>query len=497
MTENIERPQIGLEIASTADGRDITRAMTGPLLMPSDGILRTRGAGLRVYEQVKSDWQVASTFLQRRNAVTSAEWQVEAASDRRVDKKAADHLRKNLQAVGWDRVTDLMLWGVFYGYSVAEVRWEYSNGLLGWSGIKVRNRRRFSFTPEGELRLLTRQHMHDGEPAPKPYFWHFATGADHDDEPFGMGLAHWLYWPAFFKRNGIAFWMRFLEKFAAPTAVGKFEPGATSEEKQRLLGALRAIQTDSGIILPKGMEAEFLEAARSGTADYKVLHDTMDEAIAKATLGQTMTTEDGSSQSQAEVHMQVRQDIIKADSDLVCESFNLGPARWLTMFNFDGADPPRVFRMLEEPEDLDSSAERDKKLIDCGFIPSLEYVKERYGDHWEAKPAAAPPPVPEDANTPPAQFAEPVEAELQREEAQNRISQLIDAAEPLGLDWRTFIEPRVTELQTLLDESGDLAEFRERVLELADAPPNSDLADALARSGFAAHLLGRTPRLRA
>ncbi|MFX5157705.1 DUF935 family protein, partial [Acinetobacter baumannii] len=93
----------------------------------------------------------------------------------------------------------------------------------------------------------------------------------------------------------------------------------------------------AGVIIPKGMEIELLEAARSGTGDYKTLHDTMDETIAKAILGQTMTTDNGSSKSQAEVHMEVRQDIVKADADLICESFNLGPVRWLTMFNFAGA----------------------------------------------------------------------------------------------------------------------------------------------------------------
>ncbi|MCZ3099976.1 DUF935 domain-containing protein, partial [Acinetobacter baumannii] len=96
----------------------------------------------------------------------------------------------------------------------------------------------------------------------------------------------------------------------------RFDPGATPEERQRLLAALRAIRTDAGVIIPKGMEIELLEAARSGTGDYKTLHDTMDETIAKAILGQTMTTDNGSSKSQAEVHMEVRQDIVKADADL-------------------------------------------------------------------------------------------------------------------------------------------------------------------------------------
>lgn len=495
MSEDIKRPQPGQEIATTLDGRDWTNPHPGALLLPGDQVLRNRGSyDLDIYESVRSDWQVKACFEQRRNAVVSREWQVDAASDRRVDKQAAEHLRLQLQRVGWDRVTDRMLWGVFYGYSVAELLWDVQDGKLGWSAIKVRNRRRFSFAPTGELRLLTPQNMYQGEPAPAPYFWHFATGSDHDDEPFGLGLAHWLYWPALFKRSDISLWLTFLDKFAAPTAVGKFDEGTDPQKKQLLLAALRAIRTDSGIALPKGMEIDLLEAARSGTADYKVLHDTMDEAIAKATLGQTMTTEDGSSKSQAEVHMDVRQDIVRADADLVCESFNLGPVRWLTMFNFPTAEPPRVYRVLDEEEDLDTKAERDTKVITMGFRPSLEYVKETYGDHWEERPATAVP-LPADDNPPsPSDFAEPDTVAVQRDEAQARLDQLEAAARRSALEYRTFVEPRLRELQELLDQVDDLQQFRERVVELAEAEPNSDLAEALARCNFAAQLLGRMPK---
>ncbi|MBN4937092.1 DUF935 family protein [Stenotrophomonas maltophilia] len=495
MSQDLQRPQPGLEIATTLDGRDWTNPSPGALLVPGDSVLRTRSTNdLLIYEQVRSDWQVKACFEQRRNAVISREWRVDAASDRRVDRQAADWLRTQLQRVGWDRVTDRMLWGVFYGYSVAELVWSVQEGKLGWSAIKVRNRRRFSFAPGGELRLLTPQRMYDGEPAKAPYFWSFSTGADHDDEPFGIGLAHWLYWPTLFKRNDIALWMTFLDKFAAPTAVGKFESGASSAEKGKLLDALRAVRTDTGIAVPKGMEISLLEAARSGTADYKVLCDTMDDAIAKATLGQTMTTQNGSSRAQAEVHMDVRQDIVRADSDLVCESFNLGPVRWLTMFNFPNAEPPRVYRVLDEEEDLNTKADRDTKIIGMGFRPKLNYIHENYGDQWEERTPASPPAADEGADQPVTFTEVSGSVEQQRQVHQDRVDQLVTAASKLGMDWRTFIAPRVRELQVLLDEVDDLEAFRQRVIELADAPPNSDLAEALARCDFGAHLLGRAPK---
>lgn len=388
-------PELGREIATVSDGRDITRGYVGPLLIPTDSVLLARSQGnLTIYESVYSDPQVKSLFAQRQLAVTQCNWHIEPASDAAVDKRAADALEKELNRVGWDRVTGLMLFGVFYGYAASEILYGREDGLVIMDKIKVRNRRRFRFDPEGGLRLLTFDDMLEGEPAQAPYFWHFATGADNDDEPYGLGLAHWLYWPVFFKRQDIRFWLTFLDRFGMPTRVGKYDDQSTSpEDRARLLAAAAALGTDSAVIIPKGMDLELMEAARSGAADYKELHDTMDSAMARVVLGQTASSmatpgKLGNDKLQSDV----RRDLIKADADLICESFNLGPATWLTAWNFPDAQPPRVVREVEEPEDLKARAERDSLLTQMsGFRPTLTYIQQTYGGSWEPNPL---PPAP-------------------------------------------------------------------------------------------------------
>jgi phage gp29-like protein len=117
-------------------------------------------------------------------------------------------------------------------------------------------------------------------------------------------LAHHLYWPVFFKRNGMKYWAVFLEKFGQSTPAARLPQGQMNDEslKQKALEALQAIQVDSGVLIPDGVIIELIEAARSGTADYQGLIDKMDAAISKIVLSQTMTTDNGSSRSQAEVH---------------------------------------------------------------------------------------------------------------------------------------------------------------------------------------------------
>jgi phage gp29-like protein len=494
VTKRAPKPEADREIATTSDGRDITRGYTGPLLIPADRVLRTRGNGdLLIYEQVLSDPQVQSTFQQRRSAVTSCEWQVDAGGNSPLDLAAAEHVRQQLQKIGWDRVTNGMLYGVFYGYAAAEVIWEFQNGLWGWKAIKVRNRRRFRFGEHQELRLITPTNMVPGEEAPAPYFWHLATGADNDDEPYGLGLAHWCYWPALFKRNGLKFWLIFLEKFGMPTAVGKYGPNASPAERAKLLAATQAIQTDSGVVLPEGMALELLEAARSGTADYKTLHDTMDATIAKVVLGQTASSEGTPGKlGDEELQSDVRQDIIKADADLICESFNLGPVKWLTEFNFPGAKLPRVHRLTEEPEDLDKLAERDERISKLGYKPTLQHIHDTYGPHWEPDGASSAS-IDVDAATRDLAAGDvpaPPEAARKREDQ----DALAVAAVDLAAQWEALIGDRVRQIQTLLDEGTDLEQVRDRLVELAGAAPAPEFLEALARAGFASQLLARTPQ---
>lgn len=391
------KPVAGAPEKAPANGaRDITAGFVNRsgLIQSRDSVLMdVLGGNLELYREILRDEQVATTFQQRRLAVTSKEWTVDPGGESAIDKEAAEFVKAQLDRIGWDRITNRMLFGVFYGYAVAEMLWDVTpEGKLGWRAMKVRDRRRFSFNTAGELRLLTRENMIEGEACDPAYFWHFSTGADNDDEPFGLGLAHWLYWPVLFKRNGIKFWLVFLEKFGQPTPVGKFPAGTSDEDKQRLLDALSAIHTDSAVIIPDGMEADLLEAARSGTADYDTLCKFMDAAIAKVVIGQTASTEGTPGKLGNEtLRGEVRDDIVKADADLVCESFNLGPLKTLVEWNFAGAKLPKVYRRVEPPADLDKIAARDKTLKELGWERTEESFLEVYGEGYEYHEPEPPP----------------------------------------------------------------------------------------------------------
>ena len=373
------------EIATTLDGRDITRGFVDAMQLSesTDSILKSRGYGsYQLYKEVLRDEQVMSTFQQRRLAVIARSWEVSAGGESKIDIDAADFIRQQLKDIRFDTVTDKMLFGVFYGYSVAECLWDIKDNQVILKQVKVRDRDRFAFDGAGRLRLKTMNNP-QGELLPDNKFWTFQTGADHDDEPYGLGLAHWLYWLVFFKRNGLKFWLIFLEKFGQPTALGTYGVNAKPEEKNKLLQALRDIATDSGIIIPEGMDISLLEASRSGTGDYTALQDRMNNAIAKVTVGQVASSEGTAGKlGNEDLQADVRLELIKADADLVCESFNDSVIRWLVEWNFPTAKLPKVSRIIEDPQDLDKLADRDKKLTEIGYKPTLRHVKDTYGGEY-------------------------------------------------------------------------------------------------------------------
>ena len=476
------------EIATTANGRDITRGFVDALqlLSPQDAVLRVRGGGYEVYEQVLRDDQVQATFQQRRLACTSREWEVLAGGEKRIDKQAAEFLNAQLTAIRWDSVTDKMLFGVYYGFAVAEVLWVRDGAHIAIDAIKVRKQRRFGFNPAGELRLLTSSHPH-GEALPPAKFWHFCAGADNDDEPYGLGLAHWLYWPVLFKRNGLKFWLIFLDKFGMPTAKGTYPANASPTERTRLLQALAAIQTDAGIIVPEGMQIELIEAARGGTVDYSALLARMDAAIAKVVLGQTLTTEVGTAggnRALGSVHMDVRQDLVKADADLVCASFNQTVVRWLMQWNYPTAALPQVWRILDDPEDLNLRAEREVKVVSMGFKPSLKHVQDHYEGEWIETAAPTRPPSPGtrvnviDPNAP--QFAEG-----DPRDAADLLADQLEVQTGSALD--RMMEP----VKRLVESAKTLQDLRDGLDTLYPDLPDADLAVIFREALVASALAGR------
>ncbi len=477
------------------------------ILSPTDSILAAKGGigNLAIYRELLRDDQVASTWSQRRLALTRCDTVVEPGADDDASRAAAEELQAELDAINWDDITDKALFAVFYGWGVSEVMWRPEGDRVRFDRIIVRDRARFRFDRQDKLYL----YENAWELMPERKFWTVRSGADNHDDLYGLGLAHSLYWPVFFKRSDIKFWLIFLEKFGAPTAIAKMPAGkmANPEEVAKATAMLRNIATDSGIVVPDDVVVELLEAARSGAGDYGAMHAAMDGAISKIVVGQTMTTDNGSSRSQGEVHERVAQKIVEADSDLLCASFNMGPVRWWFEFNagaFPGATAPRVYRATEPPEDLNARADRDAKISALGYEPDENYIRETYGEGWVKKSAPVQAPgmnpfggMPGQPNpignvADPAQFAEGELAALQAMKAARRADQdaLADAAVAFAEQYQTITGRRVGQILEAAEFAEDYQTFRARIDEILAEVPPVETAEKVVNGNVFARLMG-------
>jgi len=489
----------------------------GNLLSPNETVLDEKGGNPKLYAQILRDDQVKSTLQQRFSALTSKEWEVVPGGADAIDIAAADFLRAELEDVGWTRKVGKMAFGIFYGYAVAEILWQISdNGLLSFKDIRVRKRHRFKFDVEGNLRLITKDNP-QGRLLPDRKMWSFSTGADNDDQPYGMGLAHWLYWPCLFKREGIKFWMMFLDKFGSPTPVGKYPANATQAEKEQLLAATQAFQQESGIIIPEGMLIELIEATRGGRVDYAVQYNAMDAAISKVVLSQTMTTDSGSSLSQSQTHEGVRDDVVESDGTEICDSFNRGPVTWITEYNFPAAKIPEVRFITEDAEDLNAVADRDIKLDQLGFPPTENHIHETYGEGYQKSEAGNQTTNAVRQGRPPARSfsagggdphgvggESPVKQKKSETGSQNFAETLKLA--PARDDIDDFVDAHINDFQdqvgadiiSIINDvaarSTDFDNFIENLLEATSDIKMEKLTDLLARSGFNARLQGNVKK---
>jgi phage gp29-like protein len=466
------------------------------LLTPDDTVLIWKGGDYALYRETLRDDACMAPFAQRRLAVTKCELAVDAGGDDALSKAAADWMREQIQELEWDRITDGMLFARWYGHAVAECLYQpnLTEGKVTLADIRVRDRSRFAYANDRGPPFIWDKAAGKWIRLPERKMWTLNVGADHDDSPYGLGLAHYCYWPVFFKRNNIKFWLIFLEKFGMPTAVAKMPAGQFKDEaqKRKVREAMQAMASETGVILPEGTEFEFVNALRSGTQDYDTMRAAMDNALAKVIIGQTASQQGTPGKlGNEDLQGEVKNDLVKADADLVCGSFNRTVATWLTEWNFPGAKPPRVWRVVDPPESLNEIADRDGKIYALGWERDDESFRATYGEGWQRKAVV-------DTGLPPnelaaqavADFAELGVIASMRNGHRSDQQALVDAATAFANRYTEHLGGRVQELLDYAETSQDFETFRTKLQAMMAEEAPKPLADGIMRGGVMARLMG-------
>jgi len=463
-------------------GKDPTIPAYGGVLLNRDDTLLSRGGGkgLKIYDEIERDCHAFAVIQKRKLAIIAREWQLLPASSSALDKKAADLVEEQLKNLKFDQVCLKMLDATLKGYSVGEIIWTTDGSEIVASKVKVKPQRRFIFDEDQEPRLVTLTNLFPGEQLPPRKFIVHRYGEKDDDNPYGLGLGYRLFWPVFFKRQDITFWLTFVDKFASPTAMGEYPTGTSDADQKKLLNSLSSIASEAGIIVPTGMMVKFLEAARSGSIDtYERLARYMDEQISECVLGETLSTNVGKvgSLGAAKTHNEVRLELARGDSDLLSDTLNETLIHWIVELNVPGAKPPKLWRDFDEGEDLKIRSDMDKNLTEMGFEADEQYINETYGGKWKKNPKAVPLKLTLPDAKDPAQFAE-----TSLDTVDLLTEQTLAAADGGDIIGAVYL---------LLSDSGSLEEVQEKLIDLYGRISVDKTGNALGNSLFQADLTGR------
>jgi len=347
----------------------------GYMLPDPDPVLRKQGKDMKIYRELLCDAHVFACTQSRKAGVLSLEWDINRGADKDKNSQLIENLFKKIDIY---QLINNILDASFFGFQPIEVLWQKIDNLVLPSALVAKPPEWFCYDEENNLKFRTKENYW-GEELPDKKFLCPQSNASYDN-PYGERVLSRVFWPVTFKKGGLKFWILFCEKYGIPYLIGKHPRGASKDETEALADLLEAMIQDAVAVIPDDSSVEIMEADKSSSADvFQSLIDAMNAEISKAILGQTLTTEIGSTGSYAasQTHMGVRQDIIDSDKKIVEKTINQ-LIKWIYELNFPNQDIPQ-FEMYEI-EDVDLTlAQRDKVLVDCGVKFTKKYFIKNYG----------------------------------------------------------------------------------------------------------------------
>ena len=374
LNEDFMKKQLSEEIATRKRSLNYySLAMT--YLPDPDIVLKKQGKDMKVYKELLCDSHVFACVQSRKAGVLSLEWEINRGLDK---DETAEKVIEIIKKLDIYRLINDILDATLFGFQPIEIIWGRVDNLVLPIELKAKPSEWFCFDDENQLKFRTKEHYFGEELPPKKFLCPQANPSY--ENPYGERTLSRVFWPVTFKKGGLKFWVIFTEKYGIPHLIGKHPRGASEEETDRLAGLLEQMVQDAIAVIPDDSSVEIQEANKSSSAEiFEKLMDKMNAEISKAILGQTLTTEVGSTGSYAasNTHFAVRQDIIDADKKMVEKTINQ-LIQWIYEINFSNKDVP-VFEMFEV-EDIDLGlAQRDKILSETGVKFTKDYFIKNYG----------------------------------------------------------------------------------------------------------------------
>jgi phage gp29-like protein len=434
----------------------------------------------------------SSVLGTRKRAVSGVSHEIVAGSDSARDEEIAQSVRGIFSGEELPDLAEDVLDALGKGFSATEIKWETSAKQWKPSKMVWRDPRFFRFDQRsGDELLLIDEEYPLGRPLP-PFKFITHSPRIKCGLKIRGGLARMAAVTYLCKSVALGDWMVFAELFGMPIRVGKYGPNATDAEKATLRNAVANIGSDAAAIIPQSMVIELLERVGSGNGEvaYEVLCNWLDRQTSKGVLGQTMTTDDGSSQAQANVHNDVREDICRADLRQLAKTLNRDLIRPYVDLNYGPQENYPFLRFpIADALDIAAMTNALKELVPFGLKVGQDGVRKKLAlpEPQEGEELLRP-----NAWATPAEPTEPTDTKktgLNREEP-ILVDQGDDLVDSELEDWERYMNPVIDPLRSLADRAQSADDFIAGLPALLDDMDDTELVRRLATSFYKARALG-------
>lgn len=468
---------------ATRDSLQISRFQFKSLPNP-DVVLQSLGKGLSEYRNMLYDSHLYACLQSRFAGVMSLEWDVDRGKSK---SQLAKLIKSIFNTINVHSLIEEILQATLFGYQPLEIVWAYNGKYIVPSKIIGKPPEWFVYSQENQLQIKESMHSIEAVDAPEYKFLCPRVKATYVN-PYGEGVLSRCYWPWLFKHGGRRFWFNFTEKYGMPFIIGSHEFGLDTKKISAFAESLSQLYQDAVLVKPKGTEVTITQTGTSTSSDiFSALISYCNAEISKAILGQTLTTEVGSTGSYAasKTHNSVRSEIVEADKRLVESTINELIAM-IVELNFGSVPNELPAFILYEQEDVDKNiAERDKILSESGVKFTKVYFQKTYGfEDEDIEIAPVTPPV-----TPTlTQFAEQPKSDV-------IVASALQTQDTIDTFTSVASEMSVESVQSIIDDITE-AFKKNKSLEKVDysklynAVNRQDFEDNLAKTLFFVELLG-------
>ncbi len=205
----------------------------------------------------------------------------------------------------------------------------------------------------------------------------------------GLGLFEKAAPYTILKRHSFGSWDEFEELYGIPIRIAKVA-SQSEQVKNEVSGWLQEMGSAAYGVFPMGTEVEIKENSKTDAFNVFLQKiQVVNSELSKLVKHETMTTDNGSSRSQSEVHQDTFNNVVASDHKKILAFLNDTLVPSMRLLGYKIPDNAKI--TIDQKRNPTEQIKVDGVLLNSGYILTQNYIEETYGVEVESIPTNSPP----------------------------------------------------------------------------------------------------------